>query len=261
MKQQRGICRLSIVPVRGEGRESSEMVTQLLFGDHYMVLEPDKKGEWLRIRIHYDNYEGWINRKQHLEISEEYFEELSSLEFQACGEICGRLQLRNEHLNIVFGSILPLTSNELFDLKEQVNFVGKTLAVRKIRDFAVLKELAFQYINTPYLWGGKTPFGIDCSGFVQMIYKLCGYHINRDASQQARQGKLVASLAEAEAGDLAFFNNPEGRIVHVGMLLENQEIIHASGKVRVDYLDEKGIYNRKNEIYTHRLCLIKRLIV
>ena len=261
MKQQKGICRLSIVPLRSEGRESSEMVSQLLFGDHYTVLEKDTKGEWLRIMIHFDAYEGWINHKQHFAISDEYFEELSSLEFKACGEICGRLQLQQEHLNIVFGSLLPITSNELFDISEQVHFTGKTLAVRKIMDFAILKELAFQYINSPYLWGGKTPFGIDCSGFVQMIYKLCGYPLKRDASQQARQGKIVPTFEEVKPGDLAFFQNPEGRIVHVGMVLDNHQIIHASGKVRIDYLDENGIFIKENEIYTHRLCLIKRLII
>lgn len=261
MKQQRGICRLSIVPVRGEGRESSEMVTQLLFGDHYTVLETDLKGDWLRIMIQFDEYEGWINRKQHYMVSEEYFEELSNKEFQACGEICGRLQLRNEHLNIVFGSLLPVTSNELFDLSEQVKFVGKMLPVRKTCGFAILKELAFQYINSPYLWGGKTPFGIDCSGFVQMTYKLCGYPLRRDASQQARQGKTVSGISEARPGDLAFFHNQEGKVVHVGIILENKQIIHASGKVRVDYLDEKGIYDKESKMYTHRLCLIKRMII
>ena len=261
MEKQRGICRLSIVPVRGEGRESSEMVTQLLFGDHYSVHEADKSGDWLRIMIHFDEYEGWINRKQHFPISEEYFEELSSQEYRACGEICGRLQLRDEYLNIVFGSLLPITSNELFDVSDQLNFQGKTVQVRKTRDFGVLKELAFQYINSPYLWGGKTPFGIDCSGFVQMIYKLGGYSLKRDASQQAQQGKVVQTLAESKPGDLAFFHNAAGKIVHVGMVLEDKKIIHASGKVRVDDLDDQGIYIQENEMYTHRLCLIKRMIV
>ena len=261
MEQQRGICRLSIVSVRAEGRESSEMVTQLLFGDHYTVQEKDQKGEWLKILIHFDEYEGWINYKQHFAISEAYFNELSDLDYKACGEICGRLQLKDESFNLVFGSLLPLTAHELFDLKEQLHFQGKTLAVRKSRDFTVLKELAFQYINTPYLWGGKTPFGIDCSGFVQMIYKLAGYSLKRDASQQARQGRAVPGPAEAKPGDLAFFDNANGKIVHVGMILENKKIIHASGKVRIDYLDEKGIFIKENEIYTHRLCLIRRLIV
>ena len=260
-KQQSGVCRLSIVPVRAEGRESSELVTQLLFGDHYSVLESCKEGDWLKVRIHFDGYEGWINHKQHHPISNEYLEELSSQDYQFCGEIVGQLQLQEETMHIVFGSTLPLAGNELFDISKDVKFSGKTLPVRKIRDFAILKEIAFQYINSPYLWGGKTPFGIDCSGFVQMVFKLCGVSLKRDASQQAQQGKEVLSLGDAIPGDLAFFQNPAGKIVHVGIILENQQIIHASGKVRVDALDEDGIYIKKSRLYTHKLCSIKRLII
>lgn len=258
--QEKGLCRLSIVPLRAEARESSEMVSQLLFGDHYTVLEVSGNKEWLRIKIQFDGYEGWINAKQHHIITEEHFEELSNVGYQACGELCGRLTLKNEVLHIVYGSLLPLTGNELFDLTELVKYEGKRLAVRKIRDFTVLKEIAFQYINSPYLWGGKTPFGIDCSGFVQMTFKLCGYPLLRDASQQARQGKTVENIGEAKPGDLAFFENAQRKIVHVGIVLENKQIIHASGKVRVDQLDEKGIFDKEKGIYTHRLCLVKRLI-
>lgn len=257
---EKGLCRLSIIPVRAEGKESSEMVTQLLFGDHYTVLEKAGKEEWLRIQVQFDGYEGWINSKQHHAITEEHFEELSNLEYQACGEVCSRLELQEEVLHIVFGSLLPITGNELFDLSELVKYNGKRLPVRKIRDFAVLKAIAFQYINSPYLWGGKTPFGIDCSGFVQMTYKLCGYSLKRDASQQALQGKTVPVLADAKPGDLAFFSNAQGRVVHVGIILEDQRIIHASGKVRVDRLDRKGILNETKGIYTHELCLVKRYI-
>jgi cell wall-associated NlpC family hydrolase len=116
------------------------------------------------------------------------------------------------------------------------------------------------YLNAPYLWGGKTPFGIDCSGFTQMVYKLNGYHLLRDASQQASQGIPLSFIEESEPGDLAFFDNEEGNIIHVGIMMENNYIIHASGKVRIDRLDHLGIYNADTNRHTHKLRVIKKII-
>jgi len=123
-----------------------------------------------------------------------------------------------------------------------------------------LLETAFLYLNAPYLWGGKTPFGIDCSGFTQMVYKLNGYHLLRDASQQASQGIPLSFIEESEAGDLAFFDNDEGKIIHVGIIMDDNYIIHASGKVRVDRLDHLGIYNAELNKHTHKLRVIKKII-
>ena len=116
------------------------------------------------------------------------------------------------------------------------------------------------YLNAPYLWGGKTPFGIDCSGFTQMVYKLNGYKIHRDASQQALEGEPLSFIEESEVGDLAFFDNDEGNIIHVGIIMENNYIIHASGKVRIDRLDHLGIYNPELKKHTHKLRVIKKII-
>ncbi len=123
-----------------------------------------------------------------------------------------------------------------------------------------LKKNAISYLNAPYLWGGKSPFGIDCSGFVQMVYKLSGIFLKRDAAQQAQQGELVNFIHETQLGDLAFFENDEGNFVHVGIILDNEHIIHASGKVRIDKIDHNGIYNEQSRRYTHKLRLIKRII-
>ena len=116
------------------------------------------------------------------------------------------------------------------------------------------------YLNSPYLWGGKTPFGIDCSGMVQMVYRLNGYQIQRDASQQAMEGEALSFIEESEPGDLAFFDNEEGRIIHVGIIMEDNHIIHAHGKVRIDRLDHLGIYNVDTKRHTHKLRVIKKII-
>jgi cell wall-associated NlpC family hydrolase len=121
-------------------------------------------------------------------------------------------------------------------------------------------QTAFLYLNAPYLWGGKTPFGIDCSGFTQMVYKLNGYNLFRDASQQALQGEALSFIEESEAGDLAFFDNEDGKIIHVGIMMDNNYIIHASGKVRIDRLDHLGIYNAEINKHTHKLRIIKKIV-
>ena len=133
-------------------------------------------------------------------------------------------------------------------------FINKTLA----KEF--LLKTAFMYLNAPYLWGGKTPFGIDCSGFTQMVYKLCGHKLFREAKQQATQGEVLSFIEESEPGDLAFFDNNEGVITHVGIIMKDNYIIHAHGKVRIDRIDHSGIYNVDSKRHTHKLRVIKKII-
>jgi hypothetical protein len=255
-----GYCRLSLVPVRGESRESSEMVTQLLFGDLYRVLEYTSNKEWLYIEVDADGYRGWIGYKLHHSVTEAFYQEAQQRQPVASLEICGNLHLPGQLLHIVMGSSLPIQEHGLFGSNDRVKFEGKTHIIRKIKNADVLKDFAFQYIDSPYLWGGKSPFGIDCSGLMQMVFKLGGYQLQRDASQQALAGEEVASLGDVLEGDLAFFHNPQGRITHVGMMLSEGKIIHASGRVRVDRLDEKGIYNEDEKKYTHSLSHLRRII-
>ncbi len=256
-----GICNLSIVPCRKEPSDKSEMVTQLLFGEHFEVLE--EKKSWVLIRIAYDNYECWIDKKQFLPVKD--IKGISDETTALTTEIVQLAEDENKGIiPILLGSSLPKFKNKSFHLgKQEYSFDGeikfpfnKSTKVSPLG--GDLEGVAKWYLNTPYLWGGRSPFGIDCSGFTQMVFKLNGIKLKRDAWQQAEQGKALSFLEEAQTGDLAFFDNEDGKIVHVGIILEGGKIIHASGKVRIDKLDHQGIFNGEMKKYTHRLRVAKK---
>lgn len=249
-----GICTLSVIPCRAEPNDRAEIVTQLLFGEHYSVLEEEKK--WIKIKIQYDDYEAWICRKQFKEINSQEFDDLSSNDFELVGKYFGEVNHKEKGKFIIpLGSTLPYLQQEKLKIRpEEYSFKGEIAK----KDFSKLESYALEYLNSPYLWGGKSPLGIDCSGFTQMVFKLCGYKLPRDAYQQAKEGESISFVASANLGDLAFFDNQEGHITHVGILLENGKIIHASGKVRIDLIDHNGIYNEELKTYTHQLRTIKR---
>ena len=257
---EKGICRLSIVPVRAQANEKSEMVTQLLFGDHYTVLEGSSNEKWHRIKIEFDGYEGWIDKLQHKEISNEHFDHLNQTEFKISTDISSTILYKKRLIQIVSGSILPISSNELFEVNEQFAFNGTSKNLGEKHGFEFLKQTAKNFKNAPYLWGGKTPFGTDCSGLTQQLFRICGYTLKRDAKDQFLQGAKIESITEAQPGDLGFFANDNGEIIHVGVLLEDQNFIHASGFVRIDKLDENGIFNEDLSSYSHKLTGIRRIL-
>ncbi|WP_400079124.1 NlpC/P60 family protein [Winogradskyella sp. R77965] len=248
---QYGICNLGIVPIRLEPSDTSEMVTQALYGDHFKVLEQRKK--WSRIRFAYDKYEGWIDNKQYLEIEEADYKELSKSDNRLSKDL---IEYVSDSLKNLYPIPVGSSLNGLKLLNH--NFDGNSLNIRRPK--AEIVKTSFLYLNAPYLWGGKTPFGIDCSGFTQMVYKLNGYKLLRDASQQATQGEALSFIEESEPGDLAFFDNAEGSIIHVGIIMKDNYIIHAHGKVRIDRLDHSGIYNMDKNAHTHKLRVIKKII-
>ena len=252
-----GICNLSMIPLRIEPSDKSEMVSQVLFGEHFKVM--DKSKQWRKIRLAYDKYEGWIDEKQYLEITKEYYTELNSNPIIVSNELVDFASNTNTQLLIIpLGSTLPYYDKGIFSLKtEKFTFEGK-IASDKGKKGDIIKT-AFMYLNTPYLWGGKTPFGIDCSGLTQMVYKLNGHKLLRDASQQATQGEVLSFIEESEPGDLAFFDNNEGEIIHVGIIMANNHIIHASGCVRIDRIDQSGIFNEQTKKHTHKLRVIKKI--
>ncbi|OQX73152.1 MAG: hydrolase Nlp/P60 [Bacteroidetes bacterium 4484_249] len=256
-----GICLLSVVPVRSEPSDTSEMVTQVLFGD--LIVINEKINNWLKIRIVYDNYEGWVDDKQIQIIDKDEFNRLNKETSQYSLDLVEVLQdvTNNVLIPVLIGSCIRNIENNQFSIQgKKFIFSGQlSLPEQDIFINSVI-ENAMLFLNAPYLWGGKTPFGIDCSGFTQTVYKLSGVKLLRDASQQATQGESISLIAEAEPGDLLFFDNNEETITHVGILIGNQKVIHASGKVRIDKIDHQGIYNEDLKKYTHNLRLIKRII-
>lgn len=256
-----GVCLLSVVPCRKEASNTSEMVTQLLFGEHYSVKEQTE--DWVQIVTAYDKYECWINKKQHTKISEATFKLLDLQTPIVTTELMQLITNKNSGLTfpIPIGATLPSFLNGECKVENTVfSFDGSSTNSSYKKEAKDILASAHLFLNAPYLWGGRSVFGIDCSGFTQLVYKLNGYKLPRDAYQQAELGHPLSFVEEAEAGDLAFFDNEEGRIIHVGILLDNQRIIHASGQVRIDRFDHYGIFHSENKKYSHMLRVIKRIL-
>lgn len=255
-----GICQLSVIPCRKEPTSTSEMVTQLLFGECYTIIE--EKEHWLSIRISYDSYECWINRTQHTPINEQVFLQSNSsciLNNELVQVITDTTT--NNVIPLTIGAVLPNYLNQQVTIDNQTfMFEGTTINASEKKSSSSITDTAYLFLNAPYLWGGRNPFGIDCSGLTQLVYKLNGYKLPRDASQQVELGYPLSFVEEAEEGDLAFFDNEEGKIVHVGIILNDQQIIHASGCVRIDKFDHYGIHHSDFKKYTHTLRVIKRII-
>ena len=253
-----GITQLNIIPVRIEPFHQSEMVTQLLFGEHFKILE--KRKFWSKIRIAFDNYEGWVDNKQIEEIDEDIYSELENSISIYAGELIDFISDEKQNMSILsLGSSLPFYNKGALSLNSRkYSYDGDVFNVTMSKN--ALIDTAIRFLNTPFLWGGKTPFGIDSSGLTQTVYKLCGYKLLRDASQQSTQGEALSFIEESEPGDLAFFDNNEGEINHVGIIMKDNYIIHVDGKVRIDMLDHSGIFNLDLQKHTHKLRVIKKII-
>lgn len=256
-----GICNLGVVPVRKEPSDKAEMTTQLLFGE-LMVVQYIEKG-WAWIRLVNDGYEGWIDQKQLKSLDEGEFNGLSDGATQYCADLVQLVTHRptGAMIPIVAGSALTGMKNGIFRIAGEDYWFEGTACMPDVRlSRKTILSNAMLYLNAPYQWGGRSPFGIDCSGFIQMVFLMAGVKLLRDACQQATQGETLSFLTDAWPGDLVFFDNEEGKIVHVGLLTGNNKVMHASGRVRMDDIDHEGIFNKDLNKYSHRLRIIKRIL-
>ncbi|EJL72114.1 C40 family peptidase [Chryseobacterium populi] len=236
----KGVCIVTVAPVRAENSDKAEIVTEILFGESADILEVNKN--WTKIKMHYDGYEGWMDTKQIKPVSDE--------------------ELANRKVTLItedFSSVLTKDGKTLLSMGSEVDFPA--VASRRSHDLRESIALtAKEFLNVPYLWGGKSFFAVDCSGFTQLVFKIHNVKLPRDTYQQAEVGEPLTFVEESQPGDLAFFENAEGKIIHVGIMLDNQKIIHASGKVRIDTLDSSGIFNKELNQHTHKLRVIKNVL-
>lgn len=258
-----GVVNQSIVPLRREPFERSEMVSQLLFGETFAIIEEHK--DWLRVELTYDSYEGWLDKKSCIILDQEQIELLF---LDGISQVSSRLFSAKAKDNEYPIRLCPGSNLYNYDQPTGIfNMVGKEYKTFNVpfdgpfdNNYKGIEELSKSFVNTPYLWGGRTPYGIDCSGLVQIVFKIIGVKVPRDASQQVMVGQTVEFVNQFRVGDLAFFDDEEGNIVHVGIVLSNNSIIHSSGYVRIDKLDQQGIFSTSDKRYSHKLRVVKRLL-
>lgn len=239
-------------PLRLMPSHKSEMVSQLLFGEPVEILEENK--DFWRIRMLDDDYEGWVQASQICRLTEQ---QPADMRLKGYAREAATITIDQQRATIYPGT--PIWDQDRLG-DRVIDYLGLEAVSKLPFNEQQLQIITAPYFNASYLWGGRSTAGVDCSGFIQQVYKLFGYALPRDAYQQAERGTVVDFLAESTLGDLAFFDNPEGRIIHVGIIINKETILHASGRVRMDRLDAQGIVQEKTGERTHQLRIIKRVV-
>ncbi len=231
-----GINNLAVITMRSEPSDKAEIVNQILYGETFDIIEENEK--WSKIKLKHDNYIGWIDKKQWKKTDQH------QQTTNVVKELFQQLEKDGKIIFVPMGSFVEKRKLNKLNIKNSILHDAKL------------------FLETPYLWGGRTFMGIDCSGFTQVVFRANDIYLLRDAFQQATQGESI-SFENVRNEDLAFFQNNDKKIVHVGILFKEDKrlkIIHASGKVRIDLFDEKGIFNEETQTYTHNFHSIKRIV-
>ena len=250
------ICENVFVPLRSGPSHRSEMLSQILFGEKYTII--DESGKWLKIESLFDNYTGWID-VDHLQHSESKDDAKGHVLVKSL--LCYKKDKTKMVLEPGCEIYNPDFKNYKFTADKSAFSTSPDFNESFISTKDSLADTAMKFINSPYIWGGRIPSGIDCSGFTQLIYKIHGTALPRNSWSQAEKGETVSFINESKPGDLVFFDNERGSITHVGMMISNGLIIHASGRVRIDTIDHQGIFKQEIGGYSHHLRTIKRIIV
>ena len=252
-----GIASLSVVPVRKEPSHRAELVTQLLFGETYEVVKSQR--DWVNVKCSFDDYEGWLHVRQHTHLGEEDFHSAAASDLGVVTGLFGMVSSGGKSKAVAAGSSLPLFDGEAFQIAgKKYKLEGEAV---KFGDHVpgLLERVALRFLDAPYLWGGRSPFGIDCSAFVQVVFKCLGVALKRDTVQQVGLGTPVQNIDNALPGDLAFFHDQSGKLIHVGILLSERRLIHGIGRVRMDKIDLGGIASSDATSFPVKLHSIRRV--
>ena len=257
------ICYNTFIPLRSDPSEKSEMISQILFGEYVEIIENDKTTGYSKVRNSFDDYEGWctISLLHPLELKD--IISLKENKISITRDILMPLEAKDgiSRLYLGAGSTVYVNKNLTLEVRGISYIIPERLSItQEYKTQERIISSAKKFINIPYLWGGRSSFGIDCSGFVQNIYKQAGIPLPRDAWQQSECGKLISFIEESLPGDIMFFDNEDGKITHTGIFLGNNKIIHSSGRVRIDSIDHQGIFSAEVQKYTHKLRIIRRII-